>query len=129
MIGGAADLKIYGEEYGFKLTIGASAAIADLCPDGELERMDEVLQGKVSDTLKFTASFIEAMAKGFDDAKRYAGEEVTHRPLTADMVMSLPSADFREIQAAALASFREDLQQTVEVAPAKKKEKEPTSKG
>lgn len=121
-------MKIYGEEYGFKLTIGASAAIADLCPDGELERMEELMQGKVSDTLKFTASFIEVLAKGFDDAKRYAGEEVTHRPLTAEMVMSLPSADFQEIQAAAIAAFKDGLQQTVEVAPPKKKEKEPAKK-
>ena len=27
-------MKIFGEEYGFALTVGASAEIADLCPDG-----------------------------------------------------------------------------------------------
>lgn len=115
-------MKIFGEDYGFMLTIGASAAIADLCPDGDLSRMNELLEGKFSDTAKFMASFVEAMAKGFDDAKRYAGEEITHKPLTAEMVMALPGDVFKEVQAAALASFRGDTEQKVEVAPSKKKE-------
>ena len=117
---------IFGEEYGFMLTVGASATIADLCPDGDLNRMGEVLEGRVSNTINFTASFIEAMAKGFDDARRYAGEEVTHRPLTADMVKALPGDVFKEVQSAALASFRGDTEPTVEVEPSKKEENDRT---
>ena len=114
---------IFGEEYGFLLTIGASAAIAELCPDGDLARIQEVLdETKLSQVINFTAHLCEAMAKGFDDAKRYAGEEVTHRPLTADMVLALPKDDFRDVQAAAIAAFRGDTKTTVEVAPSKKKE-------
>lgn len=114
---------IFGEEYGFLLTIGASAAIAELCPDGDLSRIEEVLdENKLSQVINFTAHLCEAMAKGFDDAKRYAGEEVTHRPLTADMVLALQKDDFRDVQAAAIAAFRGDTETTVEVAPAKKKE-------
>ena len=114
---------IFGEEYGFLLTIGASAAIAELCPDGDLSRIEEVLdETKLSQVINFTAHLCEAMAKGFDDAKRYAGEEVTHRPLTADMVLALQKDDFRDVQAAAIAAFRGDTETTVEVAPSKKKE-------
>ena len=113
-------MKIFGEDYGFALTVGASAKIADLCPDGDLTRIAEVLEGSYSKTVNFTASFIEAMAKGFDDARRYAGEEITHKPLTADMVLALPSDVFKEVQDAALASFRGDTETTVEVAPPKK---------
>lgn len=115
-------MKIFDEEYGFMLTVGASAEIADLCPDGDLNRMSEVLNGRFSQTINFTAAFIQAMAKGFDDAKRFAGEEVTHRPLTAEMVLSLPSNVFKDVQAAALAAFKGDTETTVEVAPSKKRE-------
>ena len=117
---------IFGEEYGFMLTIGASAAIADLCPDGDLNRMGEVLEGRVSNAINFTASFIEAMAKGFDDAKRYAGEVVTHKPLTADMVKALPGDVFGKVQAAALAAFKDDTKTSVEVEPSKKEETDRT---
>lgn len=114
---------IFGEEYGFMLTIGASAAIADLCPDGDLSRIEEVLdENKVAKVINFTAHFCEAMAKGFDDARRFSGEEVTHRPLTADMVLALPKDAFQDVQAAAIAAFRGDTETTVEVAPSKKKE-------
>ena len=120
-------MEIFGEEYGFKLTIGASAAIAELCPEGDLARIEEVLDGKrVAKVINFTASFIEALAKGFDDARRYAGEEVTHRPLTADMVKALPGDVFKEVQSAALASFRGDTEPTVEVEPSKKEENDRT---
>ena len=120
-------MEIFGEEYGFKLTIGASAAIAELCPEGDLARIEEVLDGKrVAKVINFTASFIEALAKGFDDARRYAGEEVTHKPLTADMVKALPSNVFKEVQSAAIAAFRSDTETTVEVAPSKKEENDRT---
>ena len=115
-------MEIFGEEYGFMLTVGASADIADLCPDGDLNRIGEVLDGRVSKSIDFIASFIVAMAKGFDDARRYAGAEVSHRPLTVDMVKALPSDVFKEVQSAAFASFRGDTKTTVEVAPSKKKE-------
>lgn len=115
-------MTIFNEEYGFMLTIGATAKIADLCPDGDLNRMGEVLDGKTSDTINFTASFICAMAAGFDDARRFAGEEITHRPLTVEMVKALPGNVFNEVQSAALSAFKGDMEATVEVAPSKKKE-------
>ena len=113
---------IFGEEYGFMLTVGASAAISDLCPDGDLQKLGGLLQGKTGDVIRFTAQFIVEMAKGFDDAKRFAGEETTHKPLTVDMVMALPSNVFKEAQSAAISAFRGDTKTTVEVAPPKKEE-------
>lgn len=119
-------MNIFGNEYGFMLTVGASAEIADLCPEGDLKRINEVLQGKFSETINFTAAFIVAMAKGFDDAQRYAGKEVTHPPLTAEMVKALPSDVFKAVQSAAISSFRGDTKTTVEVEPSKKKAVSPS---
>ena len=114
---------IFGEEYGFLLTIGASAEIAELCPDGDMSRIEEVLdEKKPSHVINFTAHLCEAMAKGFDDAKRFRGEQVTHKPLTAEMVLVLQKDEFKDVQAAAIAAFRGDTETTVEVAPSKKKE-------
>lgn len=117
-------MTIFVHEYGFKLTVGAAAAIADHCPDGDLNRMNEVLTGKFSGTIDFMASMIEAMAAGFDDAERYAGKEITHPKLTADMVKALPSDVFQDVQNAALTAFKADTKTTVEVAPSKKKEEQ-----
>lgn len=115
-------MKIFGEEYGFMLTVGASAEIAKLCPDGDLNRMNEVIGGNFADAVTFSAKFIVAMANGYDDAKRFAGETVTHKPLTLDMVMALPGSEFAEVQTAALAAFGEDLNPSVEIDSKKKTE-------
>lgn len=115
-------MKIFDDDYGFMLTVGASAEIADLCPDGDLNRMGELLEGRFSETVNFTAAFVVAMAKGFDDARRFSGEEVTHKPLTKEMMLALPSNVFKEVQNAALAAFKGDTETTVEVAPSKKRE-------
>ena len=114
-------MKIFGEDYGFMLTIGASAAIAKLCPDGDISRMSEVIGGNYADAVNFSAKFIVAMANGYDEKKRFDGEEVSHKPLTIDMVMALPGSIFTEVQAAALAAFGEDIKPSVETKPSKKK--------
>lgn len=115
-------MKIFGQEYGFLLTVGASAEIADLCPDGDLSKIGDMLNGKFSDIINFTASFVAEMAKGYDEAERYSGRPVDHAPLTPEMVKALPSSAMKEVQDAALAAFRADMKTTVEVAPSKKKE-------
>lgn len=32
-------MQIYGREVGFRFTVGASAKISDLCPDGDITRL------------------------------------------------------------------------------------------
>ena len=61
----------------------------------------------------------------YEDPTCYAGEEITHKPLTAEMVKSLPIDVFRDVQAAALAAFKNDTTASVEVASSKKKEENP----
>ena len=115
-------MKIFGEEYGFMLTVGSSAAVADLCPDGDLTRIGELLNTKYSEMVKFISVFVEEMAKGYDDYHRNMGEEITHKPLTAAMVLALPNDELKSVQDAALKAFRRDSETTVEVEPSKKKE-------
>ena len=115
-------MKIYGEEYGMMLTIGATDEIGKFCPDGDFTRIGELLDQKYSDMINAVAKFIVALSKGYDDNKRFSGEEVTHKPLTVEMVKALPVSFFKEAQAEAFATFSADSKTTVEVAPSKKKE-------
>lgn len=103
------------------LTVGASAEIAEMCPNGDITRIGEILDGRYSHTLKFLISFVVSMSKGYDAAKKLEGEEITHRTLTEEMVMALPNDVFKEAQAAAFEAFRADTKTSVEVAPSKKK--------
>jgi hypothetical protein len=115
-------MKIFGEEYGFALTVGASAEIAELCPDGDLTRIGELLGGRYANMMNAAAAFVVAMATGYDNLHRYSGEEITHPPLTVEMLKALPSKEFTEVQSAAMACFAADSKPTVEVAESKKKD-------
>lgn len=115
-------MEIFGHEYGFLLTVGASAEVAELCPGGDLTRISEALDGCFADTIEVTCRFVVAMASGFDAAKAFAGEPVEHPSLTVAMLKALSFAEFKAVQAAAMASFRGDTTPSVEVEPSKKKE-------
>lgn len=115
-------MEIFGHDYGFLLTVGASAEVAELCPGGDLAKIGEALTGRFADTIEITARFIVAMAAGYDAAQAFSGVQIGHPALTAEMVKALPMPKFKEVQAAAMASFRGDMAPTVEVEPSKKKE-------
>lgn len=115
-------MEIFGHEYGFLLTVGASAEVAELCPGGDITRIGEALNGRFADTIEVSARYIVAMAAGYDAAQAFSGVQVGHPPLTVEMMKALSMSKFKEVQAAAMASFRNDTTPSVEVEPSKKKE-------
>ena len=38
-------MQVHDREVGFRFTVGASAKISDLCPDGDISRLGEMLEG------------------------------------------------------------------------------------
>lgn len=113
-------MQVYGREVGFRFTVGASAQIADLCPDGDIERLGDLLNGSYGQVSRDTAAIIVALSEGHEQARRF--EDPTHkpRPLSVEEIMSLSPADYMDLQRAALAAWVEDKKPTVEVEPEKK---------
>lgn len=128
-------MQVHGREVGFRFTVGASAKISDLCPDGDISRLGEVLEGSYGKVVRDTAAIIVAMSEGYAAALAFetfgradiGGDWKPPRPLTVDEVLSLRESEFFQLQQAALAAWTEDSTPTVEVEPEKKesgKEKE-----
>lgn len=114
-------MEIFGHEYGFLLTVGASAKVSDLCPGGDLTRIGEAFgASSFGSTIRFVAEFIAALAKGYDDAERFAGRPVDHPPLTAEMVLALPSSEFNAARQEAMSAFGGSMKGSVEAEPSKK---------
>ena len=111
---------VHGRERKFLLTIGASAAIADLCPDGELSRLDEVLDGSFSKSVRTTAKLIAAMSMGYEQAKAFEEPGYEPCPMTEAEILALTALQLKELQAEALAAFKADTEKTVETEPSKK---------
>ena len=115
-------MNIFGNEYGFMLTVGASEEISELCPDGDLSRLGEVLQGSYSQTIGTVTKMLLAMSRAYDLNRAFEGHPQDHPELTANMLKALPQDKFLEAQGEAMAAFRNDTKTTVEVEPSKKKE-------
>ena len=113
-------MQVHGREVGFRFTVGASAKISGLCPDGDISRLGEVLAGQYGKVARDTAAIIAALSEGYEQAQAYEVPGYKPRPLTVDEVMTLRMDEFARLQQAALAAWTEDSRPTVEVEPEKK---------
>lgn len=113
-------MQVYGREVDFRFTVGASAQISDLCPDGDIERLGELLNGSYGQVSRDTAAIIVALSDGYEQNRRFEDPAYKPRPLSVEEIMSLRPAEFMELQQAALAAWVEDKKPTVEVEPEKK---------
>lgn len=113
-------MQIYGREVGFRFTVGASAKISDLCPDGDISRLGEVLEGHYGKVALDSASIIVALSEGYEKARAFEIPGYKPQPLTVDEVLTLRMDEFSRLQQAALAAWAEDSKPTVEVEPEKK---------
>lgn len=113
-------MQVHGREVGFRFTVGASAKISDLCPDGDISRLGEVLEGQYGRVARDSAAIVAALSEGYEQAQAYEVPGYKPRPLTVDEVMTLRVDEFARLQQAALAAWMEDSKPTVEVEPGKK---------
>ena len=113
----------FGREYPLLLTVGAMEEITARCPDGDIRRLRELLDGKTNDVVDFMADFIAALSRGAEENRRFtamaAGERYMPAPVTPEMLRALPQEEFKAAQAEALRVWKGDAAPTVE-AEAKK---------
>ena len=113
-------MQVHGREVGFRFTVGASAKISDLCPDGDISRLGEVLEGQYGKVARDSAAIVAALSEGHEQARSFEEPGYKPRPLTVDEVMTLRMDEFAKLQQEALAAWMEDSKPTVEVEPEKK---------
>lgn len=113
-------MQIYGREVGFRFTVGASAKISDLCPDGDITRLGEVLEGQYGQITRDTAAIMVALSEGYEQARSFEAPGYKPQPLTMEEVLTLRMGEFAQLQQAALTAWAEDSKPTVEVEPEKK---------
>lgn len=113
-------MQIYGREVGFRFTVGASAKISDLCPDGDITRLGEVLEGQYGRVARDSAAIIAALSEGYEQACAFENSGYKPQPLTVEEVLTLRMGEFAQLQQAALTAWAEDSKPTVEVEPEKK---------
>lgn len=113
-------MKIFGREIGMALTVGATAEIADMCPDKDLSRIGELFDQPYGQQIDFIVSFIEALNKGYVNQKKLEGENCDR--LCREEILALSPAQFQELQAEAMKTFGADSESEIETESKKNME-------
>lgn len=106
---------INGKERNFFLTVGASCAIAELCPDGDIANIGKLFDGgRYSKNMTAIAKFIQAMNRGYEERLHPDAEKPD--VVTVRELMALTMDEFNQAESEAIASYMADSKTTVETA-------------
>lgn len=113
-------MELFGKNYGFKLTVGASAELAKACPDGDMHRIGEMLEGAFGGTVDGAASFLLALSRGYEQARSFAEPGYQPAPLTPELIAAMDFDQFKAAMTEAGEAFRRNNTPSVGAEPAKK---------
>lgn len=118
---------LHGKERKFMLTVGASQEVAALCPDNDLKRIGDVMQGDYVTVTDNIMKLIVTLNKAYEEAQAYESPGYTPAPLTLEQLRTVTPAQLKVLEAEALAAFAADTTPTVEVEPDKDAKKNLTT--
>lgn len=122
-------MELHGREIKFRRTVLANCEIAEKCPDGDINRFNELLQGSYAVAQKAAAFFMTVLSKGYEMEQKFIDPAYIERPLTEAECLLLDNDDFNNLFAEALAVFTDDGKVTVETEEPKAKGKNATGDG
>lgn len=116
-------MKINGKERHFKLTVGAYFEIAKHCPNGNINQIDDMLNGDENKAFDFIIKMAVAMNNGYNQQCKYTGEEAEEDCLTYAELSTLSPFEIPGLAFEILDNFKKGQQTEIELKP-KKKEQE-----
>lgn len=108
-------MKIHGSERGFRLTIGAAIKISRLCPNGDISRINEILDGGYDAALMANVEIAAAMSEGYELARKFEEKDYEPDPLSVEEILSLDPVVLNDLLTEALSAFKSDSATTVAV--------------
>lgn len=119
-------MEIHGREIRFLFSTGAANEVADLCPNGDLRKVPEMVgkDSKMSDQNGFAAKLIAICSKWADLERKYTEPGFVPNPLTYEEVLTLDLGVFSELLSEALDKLGMDVERTVNTAPIPGKKEE-----
>ncbi len=112
---------IHGREIKFRRTVFGNCEIAKICPGGDINNFNQVINGDYATAQTAAAVFIAALSEGYEMNEAYEHPDYTPRPLTKNEALLLDSEEFNALFAEAMAAFVEDGKTTVQTKEPKGK--------
>lgn len=119
-------MQIHGREIGFRRTVLGNCEIAEICPNRDINKFNDLVNGDYITTQKAAASFMVALSKGYEMNRAFEEPGYQPRPLTVEELMLLDNEIFNELFVIAISRFADDGKTTVEAEPIPVKKTENT---
>lgn len=113
---------INGRDIRFRRTVKATCEIADICPQGDISKIDELFAGKYQSSQINSAKFMAILSQGYEMSQKFADPDYKPNPLTEEEVMYLSEEDFNSLFSLAVSAWLGE-KPTVETKPQKGKKK------
>ena len=118
-------MKLGNREYGFVFTVGTSIEISKLCPNGDIEKMETVLNhGTFEQRMKLIATMAHSMSKAFENKKHKEDETYQPQPLTVEEIYDFSMTQFNDLVNEIMAVANEDKKPSIETEEIKTKKNE-----
>lgn len=109
---------IHGKDIRFKLTVGASGEIADLCPDRDIAKIGDMLSGAYGDSIITTEKFCRILNKWYVRCEKYAGRKADS--IEEGELLTLEPNEYNQLINEAMGAFSSDAKTDVNAEPKKK---------
>lgn len=119
-------MEINGREIRFLRTVKATADIAKLCPEGNIERMGELFNGSLATSLETGAELIHFLNEGYEMNKHFMDRSYKPQILEVDEILYLDNDTYTKLMQSAMESLNTGAETTIEVENSKKKEERKT---
>ena len=118
-------ITVGGKEYPLALTVQAFSDISDLCPGKDFDRINEINQLPTGDLAKVSIKILAALSTGAEEQRAFSDPAYEKQPLNTKELLNMPVKEYLSLcQGGILAIIAKAMGgETVEVEPAKKKEK------
>ncbi len=117
-------MKINGKEIKFLRTVKATADLAALCPEGNIERINELFESGINGAINTGAKIIHFLNEGYEMNKSFAEPDYKPNIISVEEILYLEDTVYTQLLKEAINGFTNGAETTVEVEQPKKKEKE-----
>lgn len=117
-------MKVRGKEIQFLRTVKATCELAKLCPEENIERIDELFSGTFPNTIEVGAKIIHFLNEGYEMNKHFNDPSYQPQVISIDEIMYLSESDYVALMKDAMSSFGIGTETSIETVDVDSKKKE-----
>lgn len=112
-------MEIHGRAITFRFSTGAASELADLCPNGDLRKIPEMVgaDSRMSEQNNFAGHLIAILSKWGDAERKYTEPGFVPNPMSFEEAMCLDLDTFTKCLTEALDQLSKDAETTVHTSP------------